>query len=339
VKNDDDLVFFDKCIFCSSELTSHEKRAKGEHVIPKCLHGSLCMSGVCAKCNSELGRTVDHKAIEDERIISAVLELELPDIETSILDKRDSRLVDPVEGHTLRVTSKKGKACVDPKLIRDGFLICGEGDEPTHILNMLRKRPELDHDEATKIVNEALIPRYRQAELGEYVSDNRIGVTLRKAPAEFESEWKTTPGACLPLIAKIGYETAFLSFDKARLLDTPDLNHLLAVAAGVAEPARRVFLYPPASVNDPPRKADYLHQIAIYYEFFGTVIDIYLFGRVGFRLMLRGDAPMGQGSLPDTKGAITAQCITMTFYPGKPKCRCLKVCRVGSSEADVIELP
>ncbi|MGI6460696.1 MAG: HNH endonuclease [Candidatus Hydrogenedentales bacterium] len=117
MKNDDDLVFFDKCIFCSSELTSHEKRAKGEHVIPKCLHGSLCMSGVCAKCNSELGRTVDHKAIEDERIISAVLELELPDIETSILDKKRFQTGGPGRGsHASRYVEERKKLASTPSL-------------------------------------------------------------------------------------------------------------------------------------------------------------------------------------------------------------------------------
>lgn len=139
------------------------------------------------------------------------------------------------------------------------------------------------------------------------------------------------------MVAKIGYETAFLVFDRDRLAAMPVLKHLAAVAMGHGRLDKSVLMYPLSKyspVNSPPHGPKYHHQIIVWAEDIGNVIDIYFFGCVGFRLLLCGDSPTAYGPLPHPDGDLSMASFLMTFEPGEERRKYLFLRRDESEEVE-----
>lgn len=331
--------FYSHCIFCFNELTKAEEKGTGEHIVPEFLYGSVCVKDVCVGCNSDLGRIADHLAVEDSRIISAAFALNLPELQNKIRDRGTGKIIDVTDGSEGPVRFKNGKPWVVPQRVSDDLFVSGEQDVQAHLLRMLRKRPEhgLDPVEVEQIVKHQLMPRYDRLGPGESVSEQRLGVSLRKAPGEIHQEWKVTEGACEQLVAKIGYETAFLVFDRDRLAAMPMLRQLAAVAMGQGRLDRPVLMYPLSKyspVNSPPQGPKYHHQIIVWLQDVHNIIDIYFFGCVGFRLLLRGDSPAAYGAFSHPDGDIDMVSFLMKFEPGEEKKKYLFLRRDRSGEVE-----
>ena len=338
--------FYTHCIFCGSELTENEKQRQGEHIIPECLYGSFCIKDVCIRCNRTLGHTADHRALEDRRIISAAFELDLPELQARIRDRSKGKMVDESGESLAPVVFKNGKPKLVPQPISDKLFTCDERDAPTHLLNRLRKdrRHGLEDEEVEQIVIRELMPRYNQLNPGESVSEPRLGVGMRKAPlGPIHQQWKVTEGAAERLVAKVGYETAFLILDREGLASTCAISDLAAVAMGDGHLSKLVLMYPPntySPVNAPPYGARYHHQIIFSLGTLGTkyFIDIYFFGCVGFRLLLRGDSPGTCRPIPHPDGDLEVVSLLMTFEPNLQRMKYVDLRRAGSEAFERYDL-
>lgn len=217
--------FFGTCIFCRDKLSRDEVKGRGDHVIPEFMYGSFCIKDVCTSCNNRLGHIADHLAIEDGRIISAVFKLDLPELKAKIRDRGQGKILDLTDGSESLVKFKDGKPWVVPRQVSEQMFVSDERDARAHLLNRLRKTTEhgLSEGERERIVHEELWPKYQALEPGESIHEPRLGFTLRKAPGKIVQDWKVTDGAAKRLVAKIGYEVAFLVFDRDRLAALPML--------------------------------------------------------------------------------------------------------------------
>jgi len=336
--------FYDRCIFCFNQLTEIDKKGTGDHVVPKVLYGSFCSKDVCVGCNSRLGLASDPLALEDERIISAAFSLDLPELQAQIRDRAMGKIVDLSDGSEHPVRFKRGKPLVVPKQVDDQLFESDERDAVGHLIRMLLKDPRhaLSKEETERIVRDELMPKYERLEPGESVSEPRLGTRLRKAPGRIVQKLKVTEGAAQRLVAKIGYEWAFVTFDRDRLVSSASvLEQLSTVAMGDGTLGGDILMYPldPYSpVNAPPRGPKYHHQIIIWYEDIANIIDIYLFGCVGFRLFLRGDSAEAYGPFKHPEGDIRMFSLLMTFEPGKERQKQRFLRRVGSESIEQADL-
>jgi hypothetical protein len=162
-------------------------------------------------------------------------------------------------------------------------------------------------------------------------------MTLRKARGRIEHEFKVTDGAAKRLVAKIGYETAFLMFDRQRIEELPILDQLRSMAMGNGDVDPDVLVYPPlpySPVTPPPHSPQYQHQMVVYYEENYNIMDIYLFGVVGYRFLLASSSAVAHGPVPHPDGDIRMASILMTFEPGYPKSKYMFVQRCGQENIE-----
>lgn len=330
--------FYSHCIFCFNPLSAIDKKAKGEHVVPGHMYGSICVKDVCVDCNSDLGHSADHLAIEDSRIIAAAFALELSELQNRITDRGTGRIIDISDGFASPVKFKNGKPWVVPQRVSNELFVCDDEDAETHLLNILRKEPQDglgDAEFESKVWNK-LIHEYRWLKSGDSVSEPTLGIGLRKAQGKIQHELKITKGACERLVAKIGYETAFLLLEQDRLAAMPVLQQLAAVAMGQGRLDNQILMYPRqySPVNSPPQGPKYHHQIVVSVKEIGIFIDIYFFGCVGFRLRLHGDGPIVYEPIPHSDGGLDMVSVLMTFVPGEEKGKYIFFRRDGSDKVE-----
>jgi hypothetical protein len=331
--------FYDYCIFCGKELTTQEIKGKGDHIVPEYMYGSICMKEVCKSCNNRLGSKADFDAIEEARIISAAFKLDLPEIQAKIRDRGSGKIVDAKDGSEGEVRFKGGRPRVVPRQATATMFVSDETNARAHLLNRLRKdrRHGLTDDELQQHVNEELWPKYEALAYGESVTLPRLGTTLRKLSGKIHQNWKVTENAAMRLVAKIGYETAFLVFNRDCRDALPVLAQLADIAMGNVEVDRTVLAYPLSKyspVTPPPHNPQYHHQIVVNFTEFANFIDIYFFGIVGFRVILRGSSSVAYGSLIHSEGDIEMISYLMTFEPGEPRRKFLFVRRVGAEDVE-----
>ena len=335
--------FRSHCIFCSKSLSDVERKGEGDHIIPEFLYGSLCIKDVCTSCNSELGGSTDNLPLEDKRIISAVFALDLPELQAKIRDRGTGTLIDSTDKTQLSVRFKGGLPRVVPKKMSKELFVCDERENLTHLMNMLKKDPHIGIPdfEMQRIVQEQLLPKYDRLCPGDSVSEPILGVRLRKAPCEIVQNLKITDDACTKLVAKIGFEIATLVFEEERRVSLPILTELADIAKGRREFRESVLMYPPerfSPVNAPPFGPKRHHQIVVWYESYGNVIDIYFFGCVGFRLFLFSEAAEAVGPFRHTEGDIHMVSFLMSFDSNETGIQKKKYMFVKRMQCEKIEM-
>ena len=332
--------FYPFCIFCGETLTKSDKKGAGEHIIPQNLYGSCTTKDVCKRCNNLLGQSVDPLAIEDQRIISAVFQLNLPELQAAILDRGTGRSIDMTDGSELLVRFKNGMPKVMTRKVCEDLLVCDESESHKHLFNLIRKNHghRLSESQIADIIRNEIAPKYDRLSPGDSVKVPWLDLHVTKKPCKIEHECRVTKGACQRLVAKIGYEFAWMAFTgKRRRALSTELCHLANVAMGRGELKPPILLYPIRRyswINEPPHGPKYHHQMIVWYEDYANFIDIYFFGCVGFRLMLSGVAPDAYGPCPSPEGDLVMLSIVMTFEPGAAKTRHGWSWRVGQSEPE-----
>ncbi len=330
---------YTNCIFCFQPLTECDTKPSVEHIVPQSLYGSICIKDVCILCNSRLGQTADFMAIEDARIVSAILTLDLPILKQKIQERGHGIAVDALDGTESAVKYKNGTAKTVTHRRPDGSLVSDERDWPEIVRNLLSKKAGNERYSTGRIdqIISQLGHRYSALSPGESTVDTGSGIGLRKRPVQVQPLLKTSDGACERLVAKIGYEFSFLVFDSVRLQCLRVLEKLSSVAMGNGSLDDTVLMYPPVGrdlFNSGNRRPEYFHQIILQCREFGYFIDIYFFGSVGFRLFLHDEAPEARGPLPHPDGDIDCVVFMMTFQPSQPIGKSVFIGRSGSDELE-----
>ena len=319
------------CIFCGEELGEDDLTGTGEHVIPKYLYGSFCIHDVCRKCNSKLGQSADHRAIEDPRIVNAVQALNLPDLQAKIRDHASGEVVDEEGNYVVPASFKDGQPKTVTKELRDGSLICDERDALRHLANILGKDAQakwnVSHCEAKA---RSLVDRYDPLKPGEQIHDPDSGLTLKKNPANFRYTPTARHDAAHGLVAKIVFEMVFLLLPPttiAGLREKEELRDAAFSGVKLGLPTPNHILVPCPSNNAPLRKPDYNHQIVAWAREGLYFLDVHFFGTVDFRVVLRPREPDTFMLFADSFEAVN---FVMTFEPGKKEKRYIYTKRRGS---------
>lgn len=338
--------FFENCIFCFKKLSNKERKGRGEHIIPGFLYGSMRFKDVCRQCNNRLGSIADSRALEDARVISAVTTLDLPSLSKRIIDRGTGVMIDPEDGSRLPVTFKDGIHRIVPHQPSRNLFISAEGEALKHLENRLSKdkRHGLSPEEITDLLNREIAPKFNALGAGESMEVPDMGIILsKKAGGAIERKYKITPRAAESLVAKIGYEIAFLVFDQDRILALSSLlDTLSATAFGHGELDQTMLVYPLRrhSYITKANKSDYHHQIIVWCQTNSPVfIDVYLFANVGFRLVLHAPHHEARGPIMVQDSPIEMVSFLMTFLPNCPPGKFVHVKRATHDEIDEWECP
>ncbi len=338
--------FFENCVFCNRELNDTERKGNGEHVIPRLLYGSMRFKDVCRQCNNLLGSTADSRALEDRRIIAAVSTLNLPDLRGKIAERGTCVMIDPEDGSRWPVRSKDGVLEIVPYQPSSNLFVSAEGEAIKHLENKLAKdgRHGCSRQEIRDLLNEEVAPRFNALGAGESMDVLGMGITLSKRRGgKIECRHRTTPKAAESLVAKIGYEIAFLVFDQGRIRAlSPVLEKLSAAAFGREPLDKTVLVYPIRRHSYITRvnKADYHHQIVVWcHRNSPLFMDIYLFANVGFRLVLHARHAEARGPILERDGPVEMVSFLMTFQPDCAPGKFVHIKREASDVVDEYECP
>jgi len=279
---------FQYCIFCFGSLDGAERKGRGEHIVPAYLQGSVTIKDVCRKCNNHFGKTADSRIIEDPRVISAIFELDLPELQAKIRDRGSGRIVDRFNGTEAPIRFKNGNPKIQPGWSPEGVFNANEDDWTTHVQRLMEgSRDAQNGGQLHELIENDLKPAYDSLEPGDTMDVSGSDLSIRKGSGQIFQDWKVTDGAAWPFVAKVAYEFAFMCFEKDRILALTDLEHLRDVAFDRAVAKRPVFNYPVmrnSSYSGSSTKPMYHHEIVVSIQDIGVFIDVYLFGSVGFRV-------------------------------------------------------
>lgn len=182
---------------------------------------------------------------------------------------------------------------------------------------------------------------YKQLPVGQCIKDRELGIRLQRVSGKYQHRWKVTKNACERLVAKIAYETAFVALEPRRWLNMPVLDHLAEVAFGVAHLDPLIFGYPTTTyypIGTSSKDPKYYHQIIIEFKNHATIVNVFFFGCVGFRLRLRGDDPCAHGPLKLHEENLDMLMLLMTFEPGKNKRKLICFKRTGCDSIEEASL-
>ncbi|HEB85322.1 MAG TPA: HNH endonuclease, partial [Bacteroidetes bacterium] len=116
--------FFNNCLFCRKQLPEDANKSSREHVIPDFIGGSLVIRDVCSTCNNRFGSEVDHRILEDSRIINVINRLNLPELKQKVAEGGRTVGKDTVSGEEVEGIVVSGQPRLQSRRIEpDGISI------------------------------------------------------------------------------------------------------------------------------------------------------------------------------------------------------------------------
>src|SRR5216684_4471923 len=127
---------FEKCILCSERPPNSR-----EHVIPKCLGGTLQSLILCTSCNSQFGADFVAQVKRDPRIRMAVHHLrdEIPELAAQFEEGLEF-CAEGKDGIAIAVSKKLGAWKTKAKQTTNSGLLIDTADVPLYMRNTLERR-------------------------------------------------------------------------------------------------------------------------------------------------------------------------------------------------------
>jgi hypothetical protein len=312
------IAFYKRCIFCGKELPPPDKRGRGEHVIPDLIYGSMKIKDLCRNCNNMLGTEVDHKILEDPRIIGAILKLDIKELKDKIIEKGTTVGKDTIDGHEVKYKYKDGKFRMIPSVIEPDGLEHSETDAISVLKNIARKNinPLWEKKELEFLIDNHVSKEYEKIKTGGSLNLPPFNRVLRKRQATIEkTTFKRSNEAAYRLVAKIVYEMCWYALD-LEMQDSlsDDIIYFGKLAYGEADYEEYRIIYRPVRE---PLEPDFYHLTQFHFERGYVLVDVDFFKSVNFRVMLRANKPFALPKIEESE--FEGIGIFMSFDPDKEK--------------------
>lgn len=201
------------CIFCFK--SEAEVKFSQEHLIPKCIGGSLVLDDyVCTECNSKFGTEFDHKILKKPGIITALSKWNIQHKHIQLLNN-NFRVKVITCGMEFEGKATEKDVEIRPKQLENGSQIYPESEYKEPLLKGILRDQRLRAvgltEEQIKEEFHKLTKVYDDAEVGKIVIWPALGITLVKHSdtRRIRLEPKGSNDVSR-LVAKIVYEFGFI---------------------------------------------------------------------------------------------------------------------------------
>lgn len=275
--------FHKNCIFCQNILPENVSGV-GEHVFPLCVFGFWRIYDVCSSCMKHFGTNIDHLPLKHEGILNAMEELGLA--KRGNLDQLPYHGLDTIENKRIELIRRGSNFKVKAKLQSPDFFECSENDWTKIGVGWIEKQTDCSQNEFKSEI-EFLKTKYETLPIGEVVTSDRLGISVRKRSVHEVKVDSSSLPSITPIIAKIA--VSFLSYAlPENFLYTLDSLQLLI------DHARNFKQLPKFTINkcriQKERKACSFHRSRIHIGSNYVIVDVTFFGCENWRIVLNSNS-------------------------------------------------